>query len=82
MKLKDQLLSTASAYAAARDLSLSRVSTIVFGDGKILSKLAVGSDLTTSRYEASMAWLSANWPDDAAWPPNVPRPAATERVSA
>ncbi|MFC5989713.1 hypothetical protein [Limoniibacter endophyticus] len=63
-----------TAYADARKLSLSRVSTIVFGDGKVLSRLEGNSDLTTSRYEAAMQWLSANWPEGIDWPVDVVRP--------
>lgn len=74
----ERLLAVCSTYAESRRLSLSRVSTIVFGDGKIISRLEAGSDLTTRRAEAAMKWLSANWPAGATWPPHVPRPPLSE----
>lgn len=75
MTLKDHLVTVAIAYASARGLSLSRVSTIVLGDGKVLARLQSGADLTTSRFEVAMMWFSENWPDGVDWPSNVGRPA-------
>lgn len=75
LTLKDRLLAVLTTYAEARKLSLSRVSTLVFGDGKVIDRLQGESDITTSRYEGAMVWLSANWPDGAEWPQDVPRPA-------
>ena len=74
MTLVQQLLKTADAYAAARGLSLSRVSTLAFGDGKILHRLAQGKDLTTRRLEAAMVFFSQDWPEWQDWPAAVPRP--------
>lgn len=78
MTLKERLLAVAATYASARGLSTSRVSTLAFGDGKVLDRLAGESDLTTSRFEASMWWFSANWPEGEPWPADVPRPAAPQ----
>ena len=74
MKLKDSLLLVASTFATARGLSPSRVSTLAFGDGKIISRLTSGSDLTTGRFESGMDWFSENWPADEPWPEGVVRP--------
>ncbi|OBQ68383.1 hypothetical protein EFV37_25205 [Mesorhizobium loti] len=74
MTLKDHLVKVATTYAAEKGLSLSRVSTIVFGDGKVLDRLQGTADLTTSRFEAAMLWFSNNWPADLAWPDGVTRP--------
>lgn len=70
----DHLLSTAQIYADHRRLSLSRVSTLVFGDGRKLRMLREGGDLTTCRFEVAMVWLAAHWPADVPWPTDVPRP--------
>lgn len=76
MPLTEQLLAVARAYCAARGLSLARVSTLVFNDGKKLGGIAEkGVDLSTSKFEGAMAWFSANWPEGADWPEGVPRPA-------
>lgn len=82
MTLKERLLTVAVAFAEARGLSLSRVSTIVFGDGKVIDRLQGTSDLTTSRYETAMDWFSANWPDSVSWPKDIARPAQPGEVAA
>ena len=74
MQLTDHLLMTARAFSEARGLSLSRVSTLVFNEGKKLRAIERGSDLSTGRFEQSMRWFSENWPDGAEWPASVPRP--------
>ena len=83
MKLTDQLVITANAYCEATGRSSSRVSSMVFGDGKRAgdgTKLAAimsgGADITTRRFEAAMRWFSENWPEGADWPEGVARPAA------
>lgn len=78
MALKDQLVKVATTYATEKGLSLSRVSTIVLGDGKVFDRLQGRADLTTSRFEAAMIWFSNNWPSDVAWPDGVVRPFASE----
>lgn len=81
MTLTDHLLIVSDAFAAARKLSRSRVSTIVFGDGRKLDLMhEQGADIRTRRFEAAMRWFSNNWPDGAAWPEAVPRP-AVERAA-
>ena len=82
MTLLDHLISVSEAFAAARGLSRSRVSTIVFGDGRKLDLvIRDGADITTRRLEAAMAWFSANWPEGAVWPDGVPRPAVACAVA-
>jgi hypothetical protein len=75
--MTDQLVHVAQAYCKARDLSLARVSTLIFNDGKKLGAIATsGVDLSTGRFEHAMAWFSANWPDGAEWPEEIARPEA------
>ncbi|MGQ2906711.1 MAG: hypothetical protein ACT6QU_02040 [Aliihoeflea sp.] len=74
MTLKERLLSVAAEYARNRELSVSRVSTLVFRDGKVLDRLAGTADITTTRYEGAMAWFSQNWPEGLAWPDGIARP--------
>lgn len=73
--LKLQLLKVADAYATARGLSRSRVSTIVFNAGMTLDRIAAGKDLTTGNYEKAMRWFHQNWPGGVRWPVGVDRPA-------
>lgn len=72
--LKLLLIQLSERYASARGLSISRVSTLVFADGKVLTRISKGGDLTTGRFEAAISWFSANWPEGAAWPAEIDRP--------
>jgi len=75
MTLTEQLLIVARAYCTARELSLARVSTLVFNDGKKLDGIAnKGVDLATGRFEAAMRWFSDNWPAGTCWPDHIVRP--------
>jgi hypothetical protein len=78
MVMTDQILTVARAYCAARELSMSRVSTLVFNDGKKLDSISRGSDLATGKFEAAMNWFSTNWPEDVVWPEGILRPVFTE----
>lgn len=71
--LRLQLLTIADVYCRARNLSRTRVSTIVFNAGLALDRIASGKDLTTGSWERAMAWFHANWPEDAEWPREIPR---------
>lgn len=75
MALTEQLLTVSRAFCAGRGLSASRVSTLVFNDGKKLDAIANGADLQTAKFEHAMAWFSAHWPDGTDWPLGIPRPA-------
>lgn len=72
------LIETADAYCGAASLSRSRVSTIVFNDGKALDRIASGGDLTTRSYERAMLWFASNWPEGLDWPQGVERPELVE----
>lgn len=72
--LKLLLLKLSDHYATARGLSISRVSTLVFADGKVLTRISNGGDLTTGRFEAAIGWFSDNWPADVEWPSDIDRP--------
>lgn len=72
------LIATSDAYCTAVGLSRSRVSTVIFNDGKALDRIDGGGDLTTRSFEKAMAWFAENWPADTAWPKGVDRPGATE----
>lgn len=75
MNLRQKLVLTAKTFAEARGLSISRVSTLVFNDGKTIDAiLRRNADITTDRFERAMQWFSDNWPHDASWPAGVSRP--------
>lgn len=81
MKITDQLMLVATTYCKAKDLSLSRVSTLIFNDGKRLDAIRAGGDLYTARFEQALAWFSEQWPEGVAWPKAVVRPAPAKAAS-
>ncbi len=74
MNAIDHILAVASAFADARHLSKSRVSTLVFGEGTRLKHLRAGGDMGARRVARGLEWFSSNWPDEAEWPADIPRP--------
>lgn len=75
MSAIDQLLRLTDEYQRATGLTEATVSTHLFNDGKKLSAIKAGGDLSTRRFEGVVAALSARWPEAAVWPAEVPRPA-------
>jgi hypothetical protein len=82
MNAIDHLLAVADAYASARGLSESRVSTLAFGEGTRLGHVRRGGEMGARRVARGIAWFSENWPEGAEWPADVPRPALTEGAAA
>ncbi len=68
------LLSVADAFKSATGLEDVTLSHRLFSDSKKLGALRAGADITVGRFNASMVWLSANWPEGAEWPEGVARP--------
>ena len=81
MTLKAQLLTVSETFAASTSLSESRISTMVFNDGKVLARLRGGADVTTCRFERAMEWFAGNWPSQVDWPAGVSRPTAVEKAT-
>lgn len=72
------LITLADLYASATGLREVTLSHRMFGDSKKLASLRAGADITVSRFNGAIAWLSTNWPDSLEWPMGTPRPAAPE----
>lgn len=74
----EHLLSIADAYGAALAIEDTTISHRVFNDSKKLGAVRAGKDISVRRYNAAIEWFSANWPEGAVWPHDVPRPEMTE----
>jgi len=68
------LLILAKEYKRATGKEDTTISSRVFGDGKKLSALKSGADITTTRFNAAIIWFSENWPEKARWPKDLERP--------
>lgn len=58
MDITEHLISTAKDYCQRRNLSPSRVSTLVMNDGKFLDRVAAGGGLTVKTYEKCLDWFA------------------------
>lgn len=76
------ILHLAEAFAAAKGITLSAVSSRVFDDSKKLAAIKDGADLTLKRAAAALQWFSAHWPDGVEWPHDLARPAPSSEAGA
>lgn len=77
-----QLLRLARDFAAHRELSLSRVSWFVQGNGTFFKGLEQRKDCQISTSQKALRWFDDNWPMDLEWPSDIPRPSKTEGKAA
>ena len=72
------LLAVADAYAAGERVPETTVSKRALQDSSRLTELRQGDcDIGVRRMERTLQWFADNWPPDAVWPSDVPRPAPT-----
>lgn len=77
MPMTEQLLLVTDRLCAKTGKTRGAYSTRIFNDGGRLDGIAAGKDLNTRSFERAMAWFSANWPADLAWPEGIARPVAS-----
>lgn len=70
----EHLIKVADEYGRVSQVEDKTVSSRVFQDSKKLGAIRSGSDITVGRYNGALEWFSANWPEGAVWPHDVPRP--------
>ena len=79
----DHLLPLIAPFCEARGISESRLSNLLFNDGKRIRALRErNSDIGSRGLRDAFQWLSDHWPEGAAWPENLPRPEPTARSAA
>ena len=74
MNARQHLLNLIDAFAQAKGLSGSRVTTMAMNSGSVYRFLKDGKDITVGRLEMAVRWLSDNWPADTPWPEGIARP--------
>ena len=79
---EDCLVSLCEAYCRATGLSESRVGTLAAANPNFFQRLDLGGSCTIRLYRRIVTWFSGHWPEDATWPPDVPRPEPTPRERA
>lgn len=78
----EAFLQCADAYASAKGLKESSLSTYMLNHSRKLGALRNGtSDIGIKQLEKAMRWLSKHWPEGTAWPEGIARPAPLMEVS-
>ena len=70
----DDLLCLARAYSDHTGIALTTAGVRACRNDKLFVRLAAGKTCTVRTLDRAVSWFAANWPDDLAWPPDVPRP--------
>ena len=74
--LRRHLQTCAAEFAKATEREISTVSRLAAGDWRFFDRLNDGVSFTARKYDLTMSWFSANWPEQLPWPADVPRPVA------
>ncbi len=78
--LATHLTELSTRYAKAMGVSLATLSERAAGDWRFFKQVADGSlNFRIRSYDRAMAWFSDNWPADAEWPSDVPRPQPSDK---
>lgn len=77
----DRLILLVDRYCLATGKARATVSTRVFNDGKRIDRIMGGGDIGTRAYAGALDWFAHEWPEGAAWPEGVERPALTPTLS-
>lgn len=80
MNMITKLLNLSYEYCDDKKIVYPTLSSLIFNDGKTLSRLRNGSTITVRNYERAVEWLSDHWPEDKQWPDFIERPNVKERV--
>lgn len=74
-ELRSNLLNCASAFAGAKEISLSTLGRLAAGDWRFFDNLTKDDKTFTARkYDEVLQWFSANWPENTDWPGGLDRP--------
>lgn len=73
-ELKRHLLACADAFCGHSGRSEATVASNAAGDWRFFDRLRGKKSFLASKYDSVMRWFAGNWPADAAWPADVPRP--------
>lgn len=78
MQTVDHLLLLVPPFCRSRQISESRLSTLLFNDGKRVGAMRKrNGDIGSRKLLEAFQWFSDHWPTDAEWPDEVFRPELT-----
>ncbi|MGP9791485.1 hypothetical protein ACTZWY_16180 [Roseinatronobacter sp. NSM] len=76
MTQSSALITLAETLAAHQGVTHYAISMRALKKGDFFKKLVAGGDCRTATATRVLNWFHNNWPDDLAWPSDVPRPDA------
>jgi hypothetical protein len=68
------LLRLVEAYCAATKRSEARIATLIHNQGAFFDHIRRGRHCTVPTFNKAIRWFDENWPENALWPEDVPRP--------
>ena len=72
--LSENLVRLAEEYAGRKRVQLWRIGHLAAGRGGFFVDLRNGRQCQTRTYLRTLQWFADHWPDDLAWPSDIPRP--------
>ena len=73
-ELKAHLRALIDAFCGISPLSPKTIWGRAVGDARFFQRIEAGHGFSVRTYDKAVQWFSDNWPEDAVWPPEVPRP--------
>ena len=61
-------------YAEYHRITMTRVSSLVYGSGSLFSRIKKDKSITIYTYNKVLQWFSDHWSADLVWPADIPRP--------
>lgn len=81
-ELRQFLLRLAAAFTGATGRSSKTIGKKALNDNKFYPRIERGDGFSVKTYDRVVQWLSDNWPREAIWPREIPRPAPGSTPSA
>ena len=74
-RAREDLISIAKRFGEATGVTPAAIGKRALNDTKFFVRINdCGTTFTVRTFDKLIQWLSDNWPDDAIWPVEVPRP--------
>jgi hypothetical protein len=76
-ELKEILAALGGEFSRVSGRKPSGVWALAAKDARFMERIESGQTFTVKTFDRAVQWFSDNWPDGAAWPEGVARPART-----
>ena len=79
--LRTQLIDLASTYERLAGVTPSSSGKRALNDNTFFSRIAKGDGFNVKTFDRLVQWFSDQWPENAEWPADLPRPIAAEKAA-